>query len=162
MHKLDLNMVADRSGFDMSGINAQIEFYQRILENIPTDIAIFDASHRYLYVNPCAIRNKELRQYIIGKDDFEYIAYRKGDMSLAEKRRERFNEMMRTGEVVSWEDTTIDPDGQPNTSLRKLYPVRDNNKNIILVIGFGIDITERKKNEDFIQNINIELEKKVQ
>ena len=50
----------------------QKEFYEKILDQIPTDVAVFDQNHRYLYLNQAAIKDKELRKFIIGKDDFEY------------------------------------------------------------------------------------------
>jgi hypothetical protein len=36
-----------------------------ILDCLPTDFAVFDTNHKYLYLNPVAI--KELREYIIGR-----------------------------------------------------------------------------------------------
>ena len=162
MEKFLRTLFEQQAGPEGIDLNLEREFYHSILENIPTDIVIFDTDHRYLYVNPYAIQNSDLRKYIIGKDDFEYIRYRNGDISIAVQRREKFNKMMQTGEVVIWEDTTVAQNGESHTSLRKLYPIRDHNKNIVLVIGFGIDISERKRNEDYIKNINLELEKKVE
>ncbi len=50
----------------------QVEFYKSILDNIPADIAVFDSEHRYLYVNPHGVKNKEIRQFLIGKTDYDY------------------------------------------------------------------------------------------
>jgi hypothetical protein len=38
-----------------------------------TDFAVFGPNHKYLYL--LSIKNKELREYIVGKDDFEYAAH---------------------------------------------------------------------------------------
>jgi transcriptional regulator with PAS, ATPase and Fis domain len=46
---------------------AQKEFYKKILDRLPTEVAVFDQNHKYLYVNPAAIQNDELRKYIIEK-----------------------------------------------------------------------------------------------
>lgn len=143
-------------------LNEQKEFYQRILENIPTDIAIFDENHRYVYVNPYGIKDPELRKYIIGKDDFDYLKYRGRDPAIANMRREKFSEAKSTGQIVVWEDSTTDPHGEIQTSLRKFYPVYDQDKRFSLMIGFGIDITARKKMEEYIQNINQDLEFKIE
>jgi PAS domain S-box-containing protein len=145
-----------------SDLSRQKEFYQNILENIPTDIVIFDPDHKYIYVNPYAIRNEEFRKYIIGKDDFEYLRYRNRDTTLAEIRREKFLEVKETGKVVEWEDCTTSPQGEVMTSLRKFYPVYDHSGQLTLVIGFGIDITEQKKAQEYVKNINQELEQKIQ
>jgi len=48
-------------------IITQKQFYETILNNIPSDIAVFDNTHRYLFVNPNGIKNDEIRKWIIGK-----------------------------------------------------------------------------------------------
>lgn len=131
-----------------SKLNKQKEFYENILNSIPTDIVVFDPRHKYLFVNPGAIKNEELRKYIIGKDDFEYAAFRKWDMSVAEKRRENFLQIKKTKKEIFWEDTIITPDGKDHTHLRRLFPVYNEEGELSMVIGFGIDITERKQMEN--------------
>lgn len=124
------------------------EFYESILNNIPTDIVVFDAEHKYLFANPGAIKNEEYRKFIIGKDDFEYNAYRRRDPQLAVGRREKFLQVKRTGKVVGWEESQTDPDGNVVTYLRRMFPVHDEQGNLVMVIGFGVDITERKLMEE--------------
>jgi len=143
-------------------LSEQKEFYQSILENIPTDIAIFDKDHRYLYVNSFGIKNEELRKYIIGKTDHEYLIYRNRDTAVADLRHAGFIHAKETGIVAEWEDSTTDAEGKIHTSLRKFYPVYDEKGEFSVMIGFGIDITERKQMEEFIRNINQELEHKIQ
>ena len=128
--------------------NSIKEFYESILNNIPSDIVVFDSEHKYLFANPGAIKNEEYRKFIIGKDDFEYAAYRNRDMKIAEQRRVRFMEVKNTGKAISWEETQQDPEGNKITFLRKMFPMHDEQGNFIMVIGFGIDITERKLLEE--------------
>jgi signal transduction histidine kinase len=129
-------------------LNKQKTFYENILNKIPTDIAVFGPDHRYLFVNPFAIRNPELREYIIGKDDFEYARYRNRDDSIPQQRRRQFLEAKLTGKEIRWEDSAIDPSGHTITHLRRLFPVYDDSGSLTLIIGFGIDITERKHLEE--------------
>lgn len=142
-------------------LSEQNEFYQSILENIPTDIAIFDKDHRYIYVNHYGIKNEELRKYIIGKNDHEYLTYRNRDTSLADLRHSYFLHAKETGKIAEWEDSTTDAEGKVHTSLRKFYPVYDEKGEFSVMIGFGIDISERKMMEEYIRNMNQELEYKV-
>ena len=125
-------------------LDRQKAFYENILNKLPTDIAVFDADHRYLFVNPGAISNDEYRKFIIGKDDYEYAAYRNRDISVAHSRRARFLEAKETGKEIRWEDTLTDPNGNMITHLRRMFPVFDPKGELSLVIGFGIDITDRK------------------
>lgn len=128
--------------------NSIKEFYESILNNIPTDIVVFDADHRYLFANPGAIKNDEYRKYIIGKDDFEYAAYRNRDPELAVARRAQFLEVKNSGKAIGWEESQKDPDGNNITFLRRMFPMHDEQGNFIMVIGFGVDITERKLLEE--------------
>ena len=56
------------------GLNAEIEnqkaFYESILNSLPSDVAVFDKDHRYLFVNPQGIQDKKTRKFMIGKDEF--------------------------------------------------------------------------------------------
>ncbi len=129
-------------------LDKQKEFYENILNNIPTDIAVFDADHKYLFVNPGAIRNEELRRYIIGKDDFEYAAFRNRDRKGAEIRREKFLQAKAEAREIRWEDTMVSAEGLLLTHLRRMFPVHNESGELQMVIGFGIDITERKEMEE--------------
>ena len=125
-------------------LDKQKAFYENILNKLPTDIAVFDSDHRYLFVNPGAISKEEYRKFIIGKDDYEYAAYRNRDISVAHSRRAKFKEAKDSGKEIRWEDTLTDPQGNIITHLRRMFPVFDQNGELSLVIGFGIDITDRK------------------
>lgn len=125
-------------------LDKQKAFYENILNHIPTDIAVFDRDHKYLFVNPGAIKNDELRKYIIGKDDFEYAEYRKRDKHTAEKRRLKFLEAKNSGKEIRYEDSLKDPEGNSITHLRRFFPVFNQENEFEMMIGFGIDITERK------------------
>lgn len=141
-------------------LDKQKEFYENILNSIPTDIAVFDANHKYLFLNPTAIKDKDLRKYIIGKDDFEYAAYRNRDIRVAEIRRNKFLEAKEQRKEIRWEDTTTTSSGATFTALRRMFPVHDDNGNLTMVIGFGIDITERKemeiKQSQLLQQLSIQ------
>lgn len=144
-----INFVTDITErvFATNKLDKQKEFYENILNSLPTDIAVFDPNHKYLFVNPGAIKDEELRKYIVGKDDFEYAAYRNRDLSIAQKRREQFLEVA-SGKEIRWEDTIKDPEGTPITHLRRLFPVHNERGELTMVIGFGLDITDRKIMEE--------------
>ncbi len=80
----------------------QKEFYETILYRLPTDVAVFDSNYKYTYLNPAAIKNDELRQFIIGKDDFEYAKHTKRDDTFAKSRRVKFNEALASKELIEW------------------------------------------------------------
>jgi signal transduction histidine kinase len=129
-------------------LDRQRQFYENILNKLPTDIAVFDADHRYLFVNPGAISKEEYRKFIIGKDDYEYVAYRNRDISIAHSRRAKFLEVKENGKEIRWEETMVDPEGKQLTHLRRMFPVYDENGALSMVIGFGMEISDRKALEE--------------
>lgn len=131
-----------------AAFNIQRTFYESILNSIPTDIAVFDSSHRYLFVNPIGIKDEELRKWIIGKTDEEYCAYRNKSIEIAKGRRTVFNRVIKSKKQLSWEETLHLPDGKHEYHLRNLFPVLDEQNEVKLVIGFGLNITDRKQIED--------------
>ncbi|HPI87542.1 MAG TPA: ATP-binding protein, partial [Bacteroidales bacterium] len=126
-------------------------FYEEILNNIPADIAVFDALHHYLFVNPRGIKDTELRKWIVGRKDEDYCDLRNKPYSIFQERREYFNRALSTRTQIEWEETLKDVNGYNNYHLRKFYPVLDENGLPKLVIGYGLNITERRLIEDKIR-----------
>lgn len=81
----------------------QSAYYQTILSSVPVEIVVFDAKHRYQFLNPTAIKGDALREWLVGKDDFEYCAYRGFDPAVAENRRRHFQQALRERAQVQWE-----------------------------------------------------------
>lgn len=129
----------------------QKEFYEKILDQIPTDVAVFDENHRYLYLNQAAIKDNELRKFIIGKDDFEYAKHTGRDDSSAKKRRIKFSQAMESKNLIQWEDNITSPyTGLTSYHNRKLNPVFHKDGTFEMMIGFGVDVTESKKTQEEI------------
>ena len=131
-------------------------FYEKILDNIPSDIAVFDKDHRYLYVNPKGIKDKDLRKWIIGKKDEDYVKKRKKDFKIVEGRKKIFSETLKSKQLKSWEEEFKHEDGTSTYMMRNMHPVINNNNEIDLVIGYGVDITNIKT----IQKQIVESEKR--
>lgn len=145
------------------GIIRQKKFNDDILNNIPTDIAVFDAHHRYLFLNQHAIKNEEIRKWMIGKNDFEYAQYRGINDAFAQKRWKLFDQAVEKRETVQWIDEHK-TDAKTNYLLRTFYPYFEQGT-LKFVIGYGVDITERKMIEirlsealHSVKKINDELE----
>ena len=125
-------------------LEEQRKFYEEILDNIPADIAVFNSKHHYLYVNPVAIKDTEIRKWIVGKRDEDYVQLRKKPVSIVQERRKVFNNILKSKKLISWEEELKQPDGSVNYVLRNMYPVLNAAGNVSLVIGYGVDITNIK------------------
>ena len=129
-------------------IQKQKEFYEFILNNLPADIAVFDKNHKYVYVNPRGIKNKKVRDFIIGKDDFDYAKFKNIPEDFAIQRRRIFNSIMRKKTFVNWSDYNIDSEGKREVIQRSMGPLFDEKGNVKYVIGYGTDITKRVLTEE--------------
>ncbi|HEX8461396.1 MAG TPA: PAS domain S-box protein [Segetibacter sp.] len=137
-------------------ITADPDFTSYILENFPVDVAIFDKSHRYILLNKTAVKNDEMRKWMIGKDDFDYFARKGVDMSIARKRRKKFLQAIE-GKTVEWIDEhTID--GKIKYVLRKFLPYRKDG-DLKYVYGYGMDITEIRTSQIQREAYLLQLEK---
>ena len=124
-------------------VQSQKDFYERILNNLPSDVAVFDKNHRYLFVNPNGINDDIIRKFMIGKDDFDYAKFKGISDEKAVLRRKVFNRIMRTKSAETWIDEFIDKNGIQKLVQRSLTPVADDKGKFSFVMGYGIDITKR-------------------
>ncbi|OUJ76117.1 hypothetical protein BXP70_02250 [Hymenobacter crusticola] len=132
-------------------LQEQEAFYNAILNHMPADISVFDASHRYRYVNHQAARDPNLREWLIGKDDFQYFLRQQRSRTMAEQRHFLFEEAVRNRRQMSWEETTPRADGTLSYWLHYYYPVFKADNSLDMVIGYGADITARRQAEDRIR-----------
>lgn len=127
------------------------KFYISVLENLPSDIGVFDREHRYLYVNEKGIRDPEIRQFMFGKTDYDYCKLKNVDTAVADRRRAFFNRVIETNDSVEWEDEYNRPNGEIQTVFRKMSPGYDENGEISFVIGYGLDISAVKNAERLVK-----------
>lgn len=127
-------------------------FNDLVLNNIPSDVALFDKDHNYLFINKNGVKDDELRKWLIGKNDFDYCHLKGLDTTLAQVRRDYFNEAIRTKKQVEWIDE-INNNGNKTNVFRRFYPFYIDDI-FVYMIGYGVDVTELKQvqNELYIQN----------
>lgn len=129
----------------------QKQFYESVLNSIPSDLVVFDKNHRYKFVNPTAVNNDKTRNWLIGKDDYDYVQFRNKPKEIADKRREVFNKVVRSKQTLSFDEKLLNNDGISEWKHRIMYPVTDKTgNNVEMVIGYALDITDIKKAQEDI------------
>jgi PAS domain S-box-containing protein len=123
-------------------------FYENVLNKIPTDVVVYDKNHKYLFVNELAIKDPIKRKWIIGHDDFEYAIQFHRPIHTANDRRKIFEVVLNDKEQLEFEEKLSLENGRQIWMLRRFYPILDVNNEITTIIGFGIDITNRKEAEE--------------
>jgi two-component sensor histidine kinase/PAS domain-containing protein len=130
----------------------QKKFYESILNNIPVDIAIFNYEHKYMYFNPIAVKNQEVREFLLGRDDFDYCAFRNLDTAKAVERRKMFLQARESGQTVQFEDMSTVPDGTPKFYSRRFVPVQNAYGDFAFMMGYGVDISALKEHELMLES----------
>jgi PAS domain S-box-containing protein len=126
-------------------------FYEDILSKIPAEIIVANEEYRYIYVNQSAVPDTRLRDWMIGKTNEEYCLNAGHPESVARARRQVFEKVLRSREIVEWTESTRDKDGVIRHFMHKVYPVFDDAGAVKMVILYGVRITEKKEYEEQIR-----------
>ncbi len=102
-------------------------------------------------MNPSAIPDPELRQWMIGKNNEEFCEYAGRPAKIARARRQIFEKVLRSGQMQEWEEEGMDGEGRLQYFLRKVHPVLDEKGEVKWVILYAVNITERKEFEEQMQ-----------
>ena len=127
------------------------EFYEKILDRLPIDISVWDYNRKYTYLNPAAINNNKMRKFSTEKSDFEHIENIDKPDTFTENLRVKFIQAIQTRDLVEWEDMVQLKDGEKTYHTRKFAPVFYENGSLEMMLGYGIDITKSKKDQEEIR-----------
>lgn len=127
-------------------LSERLQFNKDLLNSVPADIALWNLDHQYLFLNENAMKNVDLRKWIIGKNDFDFFQYKNQSIGIALKRREVFNQVITSGKLAYLEEHLKTKEGDFH-HLRIFKPISNCEDLVLGVLGYNIDITAIKKNE---------------
>ena len=137
----------------------QQRFYETILHELPAEVFVADPGYRYRFVNPAAMPDAEVRQWMIGRTNAEYSARRGYPATMMEKRHTQLTTVLEGRQRHEWVEDLGSADG-PRYVMRRLQPVPEAGEAVGLVIGYGLDITaqetarrELREQQEFTQSI---------
>ena len=128
-----------------------------IINYLPDAIYAKDLSTRKTISNLADVHNMGLNseEEVLGKNDFDIYP-----KEIAEKFYEDDRMIIETGNpVINREEFFIDPKGKKRWLLTSKLPLKDENSNIIGLIGISRDITDRKLADEELKRTNEKLEK---
>lgn len=140
---------------DLIGQSRMVEL---ILEHLPADFAVFNADFRFLFINRKAIKNDELRKWLIGKTEIDYWLKKKLPLDKALKRLETFRSAVESREIKLVEEIFFPGTPDEKVMLRTIYPHFDGDR-LLYLLTYGVEITEQKKSRDLLIEKNEQLEK---
>jgi PAS domain S-box-containing protein len=127
-----------------------------LIDNIPDAIYIKDEKCRKVIANLADVHNMGLQSEaeVLGKDDFDLFPKEIADKFIADDQS-----VIQTGKpVIEREEYVIDGEGQKHFLLTTKLPFRDEQNQIIGLIGIGRDITKRKMVEEERERLIKELQ----
>ncbi len=133
---------------------------QTVIDHVPARIFWKDRELNYLGCNPAFAQDagKESPVEIIGKDDYQMGWSSNADQYRADDQKVINTDMPK----INFEEPQIRPDGQQIWLRTSKVPLKNQNDEIIGVLGLYEDITESKKNEEELRRYREELEDLVQ
>ncbi|MFM7015898.1 MAG: PAS domain S-box protein [Bacteroidota bacterium] len=140
-------------------IEQELHFYKDLLDNLPADVGVFNEEQKYLYINPHAIKDPELRKWMIGKDDFDYCRARNIPTTFAEDRRDKFNSFLKNKSTFYTFEETSERNNIASHNLRIVYGFYNPDGSFKYALGYGINIDQLKNYEliNFRQQTAIEI-----
>ncbi|HEX8988314.1 MAG TPA: PAS domain-containing protein [Rhodocyclaceae bacterium] len=125
----------------------ELEF-RSLAENMPDIVVRYDRHARALYMNPAIVANVAPGfRPVLGEAPIE--TYPGQDGAVGHQRI--VEQVIATGMPAEWEFQTRNPQGETRIHHARYVAERDEDGEIVGVLGIGRDITERKRMEDDIR-----------
>jgi PAS domain S-box-containing protein len=126
-------------------IKNERNLFKALFDNLPDAVYVKDNHHRKILANPIDFEYMGIASEaeFIGKTDAEIYKKDVSESSFADEK-----EIFKTGiAIINKENFFIDNKGEKHWMLNSKVPFRNNNNEIIGLVGISREITERKKEE---------------
>jgi PAS domain S-box-containing protein len=137
----------------------QKAYFEEILDSTDAGISVFDRAGRFEYISPSAIPDPALRQWSIGKTVREYCREKGVLPDVCEQRQRSLDLAIAERRAHEFEQEARQPDGSSRHMLRRILPLLDEAGEVTRLIGYSMDITERKRAEAAMQQAKEEAER---
>lgn len=140
-------------------IIAQKKYFEKILNTIPIEIVVMDGEFRYQFVNKTAIKDDTLREWIIGKNDYDYVFHREKSTDIADYRFATYESVKKIG-FVNFEEVLQLKNGKKKYTDKTLLKLTNNEINDeVNYLGFSLDTTLKREAEELLKEYMLKLEK---
>ena len=123
-------------------------FHRSLVEDLPIEVVVMAPKGQYLYANPKAIPEKDLRDFLIEKTDVEFCQEMGLHPEVALRRRSHRRRAVSSKTKVSFEEILPAENGEIRTVTRIFNPVLDRKGEVTAVVVYGVDTTEMKAYQD--------------
>ena len=130
--------------------------YGELFNHLPNDIAVLNPDYADLFLNPIAVKDAELRQYILEwMIDPNKSLKRNLSDSNTNSYQELFTQVIQNKKEGTIEEKQINENGVIRYYLRNIKPILDEEGKLNMIIGLNTDITERVKTEEDLKKAKL-------
>jgi PAS domain S-box-containing protein len=130
-------------------IASERTLFRTVIDNLPDCIYAKDEAGRKILANPADLKNLRCKTEAeaIGKTDFEFFS-----REIAEKFYADDQKVIQGQPVINREEYVLSEMGEKRWLVTSKLPLRDQNGEIVGLVGIGRDITEQKRTEERIRD----------
>ena len=132
-------------------ITRQKAYFEEVIGSLESGVAVFDTDLRFEYTSPSTVVDPEVRAWAVGHTILEYAERIGLPAEVARKRHDALVQAAAERASVQFEEENRRPDGTMRHMLRRALPVLNAQGELVRIIGYSVDITERKRAEEALQ-----------
>jgi len=138
---------------DLAGnLQETLKKYQAIVDHLPLKVFLKDKNLFYLFGSESYARFLGIApQEVIGKTDHDFFPHDVAEQRLSEERR-----LMEVGQAEEKEERYT-REGRARVDRTLKIPIKNESRETVGVVGFSLDITEKKGKEEELERKNKEL-----
>ncbi|MGI4885345.1 MAG: PAS domain-containing protein [Janthinobacterium lividum] len=125
----------------------QQAFYERVLDELPSQIAVFGPDRRYRYLNARSVPDAAERQQWLGKTMLDSAGFMGRPAEVATRRHDLMAQAVAERRTLEWQEAHAEPDGRTSHYLRYYQPVFGAAGALEFIIAYNTDITGRVQAE---------------
>jgi len=138
-----------------AALNKERSLLRTLIDHLPDGIYAKDMAGRKILANQADVKtcHCQTEAEVIGKTDFDFFPKDIADKFWADDRK-----VLQDKPVINREEYFLDEKGEKRWLLTSKLPLRDQNNEIIGLVGMGRDITDRKVADEELRQLNRSLQ----
>jgi PAS domain S-box-containing protein len=141
------NRMVDRLQDAHREVEAARHRLEEVLDHIPADVAMFDPSGRYVYLNPAVLDDPGERSRLIGRTPTDFAVRLGLGEEHGREAMETIAACVHDRRRILTEMSSTPADGEERHFVRSYSPIFDEAGDVGRVIAHGVDVTELRQAE---------------
>ena len=160
MAKLEISQDITERKMAEEALERERRLIRTVIDIIPDQIFARDINCRFILnnISDAKVMGVSDPEILVGKNDYDFYPPELADRYVTDNRY-----VMETGQsLINNEEPSLNPDGSQRWTLTTKVPLKNNEGEIIGLVGISRDITEIKKTQQSLLESNYQLEEAIQ